>query len=666
MARGASSSTWGGARLKRLLTRAMSLLPEREPGSLTTAAARIQSELRAEVDAQKLLLEELSRRLDAEAARYEELSTSLHTQLANLADVMREQSRMRLTLEAVITDISSAYNPTAERVVRDHSAPVVSVIMPTWNRAAIVSDAIGSVQAQTFAHWELLIIDDGSVDDTRETVTQFLQDQRIRYIHQENQGSSAARNRGLSEAKGLLIAYLDSDNLWYPGFLNSAVAAFALDPTLSSAYGILVSDSHHLSDTRLLWKPFDREKLLSANFIDMNVFLHRRDLVHRYGGFDLTLARVNDWDLILRLTEHSPARPLPILAAYYRDCDDHRLTRSLPACNEELKVRRKWYPPQQTRKPRVVYLVGNDPAVDLAQVSAEAMCMRRWGVEITFVSLQFDDANKVGSEELARVVTSERPHAIHVHGLRSAEPAVDYIGGLNLPMSVRAHACDTELAKVQHLLQSSSVRNIWVQPRHLPKLQLSDARLRTLAPVFDTAIIEPVKKNEWTTVLVAAGAAEPDDVLLGKLADALPHHRFIPLCPLPSVGLAETLKPEAHNLNGKRLDQIRSAAIYLGAFTWSCDRSTEVLAEQSTILQALATGAQIILPDVPEAAEYGSHTLTYDTPGHAAQIIGALQKRSQDDWRRVINRGIDFAFFNHADEITLRPLFEDWCSHVTG
>src|SRR5688572_7397445 len=86
-----------------------------------------------------------------------------------------------------------------------------SIIMPTFNRAHIITDAIKSVLNQTDPNWELLVMDDGSSDNTRQVI-ESLNDDRIRYVFQENSGAAAARNRGLSLARGEWVAYLDSDN----------------------------------------------------------------------------------------------------------------------------------------------------------------------------------------------------------------------------------------------------------------------------------------------------------------------------------------------------------------------------------------------------------------------------------------------------------------------
>jgi glycosyltransferase involved in cell wall biosynthesis/CelD/BcsL family acetyltransferase involved in cellulose biosynthesis len=106
--------------------------------------------------------------------------------------------------------------------------PLVSVVMPTFNRADTILRAIASVQAQTHGDWDLIVVDDGSTDDTASRIAGL--DPRIRVLRQENRGVTAARNTGLAAVRGDLVAFLDSDDEWLPHHLALAVAFFAASP----------------------------------------------------------------------------------------------------------------------------------------------------------------------------------------------------------------------------------------------------------------------------------------------------------------------------------------------------------------------------------------------------------------------------------------------------
>ena len=108
--------------------------------------------------------------------------------------------------------------------ISKNKLPEVSIIIPTFNRGALISDAIDSIQAMSFTDWELIIVDDGSTDQTNKIVNKYLKDERVHYLNQEtNQGVSVARNIGLQESKGRYIAYLDSDNTYNPNFISFAI-----------------------------------------------------------------------------------------------------------------------------------------------------------------------------------------------------------------------------------------------------------------------------------------------------------------------------------------------------------------------------------------------------------------------------------------------------------
>ena len=204
--------------------------------------------------------------------------------------------------------------------------PAITVIMPTYQRARFVGEAIASVIAQTMSDWQLIVVDDGSTDDTDTVIAPLLGDGRIHYLREFHRGQSAARNRGLAEAAADKIAFLDSDNLFYPMFLASALAAFDRMPDTAAIYGVLVSRNHGMAESGFLMRPFDPLMLDKGNFIDLNTIACRRDALLACGGFDQSLAKLEDWDLLLRLARHGPLRAIPNLAVYYRMLDSVRVS----------------------------------------------------------------------------------------------------------------------------------------------------------------------------------------------------------------------------------------------------------------------------------------------------------------------------------------------------
>ncbi|WP_341577877.1 glycosyltransferase [Microbacterium schleiferi] len=202
--------------------------------------------------------------------------------------------------------------------------PLVSIILATWNRAGELRSAVDSVLAQTWANWEVLIVDDGSWDDTR-LLAELLasRDPRIRYIPRQHSGVSATRNAGLSQATGDYLTFLDSDNVWEPNFLQDMMIAMS-EGDLEAAFSTLETID---GEKRLFREaPAELRSLENGNVVDLNILVVRRDVIERIGGFDETLARAVDYDLILRIAQRCTITHVPVLGAIYWN-ESHRSDR---------------------------------------------------------------------------------------------------------------------------------------------------------------------------------------------------------------------------------------------------------------------------------------------------------------------------------------------------
>lgn len=216
---------------------------------------------------------------------------------------------------------------------RQHSpagpAPLVSVIMAAWNREAVIGDAVRSVLEQTWTQWELLVCDDGSADGTAARA-EAAGDPRVRVLRLPHGGAARARNAGLAEARGEHIAYLDTDNLWHPAYLETMLAAVAgRGPVCAFARSVeaVAGAGGRFRVRSARGIDHDYERLLVRNHLDLNTFMHHRALYERLGGFTDALPKGQDWDLALRYT-HSvePVAVDALLALYRRHPDWGQLT----------------------------------------------------------------------------------------------------------------------------------------------------------------------------------------------------------------------------------------------------------------------------------------------------------------------------------------------------
>lgn len=205
----------------------------------------------------------------------------------------------------------------------------VSIIMPAFNRGRSIEKAVASVIGQTHSNWRLIIIDDGSTDDTRERLERFKDDDRILYVWQENSGVSSARNRGLSLASGEYVFYLDSDNAWRQDFLKTMIVFLAYR-RLDAAYAGL----HVIGDENITQyyrgDLFSWRECYKDNYIDMNIYAHRRDIVENPSiRFDESLERLVDWDFMLRANVHGRVAFAPFIGAdYYNGSQGNRISRT--------------------------------------------------------------------------------------------------------------------------------------------------------------------------------------------------------------------------------------------------------------------------------------------------------------------------------------------------
>lgn len=192
-------------------------------------------------------------------------------------------------------------------------APKVSVIIPTFNRGEIVVNALESVLAQTYRDYEIIVVDDGSTDNTRHKLSAYRD--RIRYVYQENGGASAARNKGLELARGEWISALDSDDTWLPTKLERQFETMA---ALGNDLGACFTDCEFSGDPGLCQTSFElggfekkgsfgvlgnpmRYVLARQPIIWIQSLLVRKSLMDELGRFDGSLVVTQDTDLIFQL-----------------------------------------------------------------------------------------------------------------------------------------------------------------------------------------------------------------------------------------------------------------------------------------------------------------------------------------------------------------------------
>ncbi|HAV64935.1 MAG TPA: hypothetical protein DCY13_21510, partial [Verrucomicrobiales bacterium] len=217
-------------------------------------------------------------------------------------------------------DYTAGYSQVAVGTFQTGDAsrhPRVSVVLPTFNHLALLPQSIASILAQTFEDFELVIVNDGSTDGTREYLDS-LNDPRIRVIHQNNRRLPAALNAGFAIARGELLTWTSADNYCAPVFLEALVGALDANPHAGLAVGAFASIDEQGRITRLHEAPnMSMRKLLQAN-PGVAAFLYRREVQEAVGPYATDLEGAEDWDMWIRIVERYSTVQVPELLYYYR------------------------------------------------------------------------------------------------------------------------------------------------------------------------------------------------------------------------------------------------------------------------------------------------------------------------------------------------------------
>jgi glycosyltransferase involved in cell wall biosynthesis len=202
--------------------------------------------------------------------------------------------------------------------------PTVSVVIPVYNARDVLRQTVDTVFAQTWQDWELMIVDDGSTDGSRESIRDCIG--RVRYVRQENGGVAKARNRGIAESKGRYIALLDHDDLWHPTKLEKQVAVLEQ----RSDIGMVITDVAHIDrDGRPMriigasYRPSERfARLFVRGYVPTpSAAMIRRSVLERVGGFDEAFlsAGLDDHELWTRIAEHDDIANIAEPLTYHRN-----------------------------------------------------------------------------------------------------------------------------------------------------------------------------------------------------------------------------------------------------------------------------------------------------------------------------------------------------------
>ena len=197
------------------------------------------------------------------------------------------------------------------------TTPILSIIMPCYNQAQYIDEAIQSVIRQTYKDWELIIVDDGSTDDSFSIAKRYAQsDSRIKAFSQDNGGPSKARNNGVKRSSGKYIMFFDSDDRLAPQYLDIGVQYMTSHPECTVFYSRLKRFGKMNDEVGIHFISYEQELCVSSLFL--TCIIKRSDFV-RIGGFDEQMKGYEDWEMFIRLLYHNDnVYQYPEIMFFYR------------------------------------------------------------------------------------------------------------------------------------------------------------------------------------------------------------------------------------------------------------------------------------------------------------------------------------------------------------
>jgi glycosyltransferase involved in cell wall biosynthesis len=253
--------------------------------------------------------------------------------LAETESVLTRIRNMESWVARNAADMGSLFNQLTTYKTVD--AGLVSVIIPTYNRMDFIGASIRSVLEQTYSNIELIVVDDGSTDDTESVVAAF-SDPRFRYVRQPNRGRSNARNYALSLAKGKFITFLDSDDVYLPDKIRTQVNYLRSHPgtgmVYTSAYcidarGDRLPNKYVAAESGLI---YDRIAFFTPVTITLPTVMTYKEVFDQVGGFDEAMYRFEDTDMWRRISKHCRIDAMPEYTCLLRTHDDNSLLNQQP------------------------------------------------------------------------------------------------------------------------------------------------------------------------------------------------------------------------------------------------------------------------------------------------------------------------------------------------
>lgn len=557
--------------------------------------------------------------------------------------------------------------------------PLVSIIVPTWQRCGLLPRALESVRTQTYTNWECIVIDDGSDDGTADVIQRYLGDDRFTLERVPHVGAPAARNRGLELARGSIITYLDSDNTMHPTHLARVVDNLAPDADTEWMYtGQLIVDER-TGTTSVRRDRRSVDVLIDGNFIDLNTVAHRRSVVEKVGAFDAALLRLSDWDFVLRLAKvGSPGRSVAPTSNYHVVASN-RISDLLPPHRyaHAIRSRHRGLP---ARGLRVLLAEWHYPQLTETYIAAAIQGLKALGAHVEVwsqagVGASSHEVVPVHRGTLESAIESSQPHLVLTHWLHKGAELRPVTRAAGLPHVVRTHGFEYQPSTIASLLDDPGVL-VHTFPHLVDDAWTAHPRLHISPTCFDDSLFRPGdRKDPRLVVRTAAGLFTKDLETFLLAASACPDHRFVLV-----LGHSKDVEERTEAMIQVRDDLgspceimvdlpheevaelMRDAAIYLHTHGTQHPVSMPI-----SIAEAMASGCWVLGRDLPGMGAYlGSGGALYggdtaqDRADAAATLIRTSSAWTSAEWARRAEASAEQAFERHASSDVVTSMLRAW------
>ena len=537
----------------------------------------------------------------------------------------------------------------------DELDTLITVTMPTRNRAPYLRQAIATVLAQRHHTFELLVIDDGSEDETPDVLAA-IDDPRVRVIRTPGLGESAARNLGLAAATGSIITFLDDDNLMDPGWLHAVAWAFDRWPETQVLYGARIIEDAPARDStpsgalpHLDWEAFDRRRLEQGNYIDMNTIAMRAGLEDC--RFDEDLRSSIDWQLMLDLSARHIPFELPAVACLYRTYAPNRICDDPVRLEHNRRVRARVH---RTRALRVLSHNAMFPLLSETYIYEEMLALEANGAEVAFNSVQVPISpmavTQPVSQDLFQAVQDVDPDLVFVHWATHGAGELANLERVGRPFALRVHSFDFDPEAVARIAAHRLCVGVWAYPHHAELIPGA----HPLVPLFTTHDrMGPTDGPRPLALSVSAGLPKKDWPLLLEAMDGITGlERGIVLgrsngfeeVPDQVVEMAAKLEvPPFVEVNLER-SEVFALLGRTSVLIYTVEEGLP-LGMPMSLIEALRAGACVVHPDRPELRHttgpgYRGYAGVDDIVTHVAEIAAGgpaidAEREANQRWARA-------------------------------